>query len=595
MIKVREAKSITFPLPAMRRQFTMQLLTRFRRTSLFIFPAIVALVCAWLYWNRPRYADMTAYVPSDCLAFVEVDNPLALFDGIEQSEAWKALATPIGARSFRPINRRLIDVARWTGVGSADAVLLARSQLAIVFTGAETNKTDSSLTIRPLAVLVIETHTSQRRMKPVLEGHLQEFVQRMYDRPVLSHKQVDDIDVSEWLSADGGHRLVAAFADSVAMIGNDEASVLRCIDVRRGKSPSLAGNEQLKVLRAQAGSRDSSVFGFIPKAGIKPLLQAWILSHAGSAPDATTIARLFADVFGNIIDGLSWTSTFTDGVAEDHCFLSLSEGIANQLRANAVPDDRTILNNLSFVPRDAYSVSAYQFRDTEGFWRDLNALVSSHADVVAAIAARPLLRSLFKPYGIDDPDSFVRAAGPHLETIRQDENSPSVLVTDTLDRQGLLRASQERIGPAAKHEAVGDAEVISSSLNNWAVSFAENRFLIGPAENVRACVEAKAQSQTLASEDALRRSQQLVDTSLPIIALTFTDDRRAAISFVELFSHHGRSAFSTNAETINQASRRMPYAVAVTLMKDQSLEWTSRSSFGLLGSLLVRFAPENLN
>ena len=165
--------------------------------------------------------------------------------------------------------------------------------------------------------------------------------------------------------------------------------------------------------------------------------------------------------------------------------------------------------------------------------------------------------------------------------------------TDTLDRRGLLRASQGRIGPAAKHEAVGDAELISSSSNNWAVSFAENRFLIGPAENVRACIEAKA--QTLASEDALRRSQQLVDTSLPIIVLTFTDDRRAAISFVELFSHHGRSAFSTNAETINQASRRMPYAVAVTLMKDQNLEWTSRSSFGLLGSLLVRFAPENLN
>ena len=146
MIEVRAAKSIRFPLPAMQRQFTMQLLTRFRRTSLFIFPAIVALVCAWLYWNRPRHADMTAYVPSDCLAFVEVDNPLALFDGIEQSEAWKALATPIGARSFRSINRRLIDVARWTGVGSADAVLLARSQLAIVFTGAETNKTDSALT-----------------------------------------------------------------------------------------------------------------------------------------------------------------------------------------------------------------------------------------------------------------------------------------------------------------------------------------------------------------------------------------------------------------------------------------------------------------
>ena len=538
---------------------------------------------------------MAAYVPSDCLAFVEVNNPLEVVDGIEQSEAWKALAAPIGARSLRSINRGLIDIARWTGLGSADAVLLARSQLAIALTGAQANKTDASLTIRPLVVLVIETHTSQRRMRPVLEGHFQEFVQRMYDRPVMSRKQVDDIDLSEWSSADGGHHLVAAFADSVAIIGNDEASVLRCVDVRRGKNPSLAGNAQLMALRAQAASQDSSVFGFIPKAGVKPLLQAWILSRAGSAADATTIARIFADVFGNIIEGLSWASTFTDGVAEDRCFLSLSEGVANQLRTNAIPDDQTILSNLSFVPQDTYSVSAYHFRDTEGFWRDLNALVSSRADVIAAIAARPLLRSLFKPYGIDDPDSFVRATGPHVETIRHDENSPSVLVADALDRQGLLRASHERIGPTARHQAVGDAELISSSSVNWAAGFADNRFLIGPAEDVRICLEAKTQSQTPHSDDALRRSQQLVDTTLPMIAVTFTDDRKAAVSFVELFSEHERSAFSTEAEVINQASRKMPYAVAATLLKDKGFEWTSRSSFGLFGALLVKFAPENLH
>src|SRR5207302_7851934 len=115
-------------------------------------------------------------------------------------------------------------------------------------------------------------------------------------------------------------------------------------------------------------------------------------------------------------------------------FLSLSEGVANQLRGNMVSDDHSILDDLSFIPHDTFSFSAYHFRETEGFWRDLNAMVSSHADVVAAIAARPLLRSLFKPYGIEDPDSFVRAAGPHLQTIRRDANSPAVLVVDALHR-----------------------------------------------------------------------------------------------------------------------------------------------------------------
>ena len=538
---------------------------------------------------------MAAYVPSDCLAFIEVDNAVTLVDGVEQSEAWKALAPPIGARSLRSSGRWLVGLARWTGIGSADAVLLARSQFAIVFSGAEANQTESSLTIKPLAVLVIETHTSERRMKPALEAHLQEFAERMIDHPALTRKQVNGADLSEWSSPDGAHRLVAAFADTVAIVGNDEASVLRCVDVHGGRTSSLAGDQKLAAARAQAQPQQAPVFGFVPKAGVKPLLQAWILNRAGSAENGATIARLFSDVFGNIIDGLSWTSTFIDGVNEDRCFVSLSGGIANQLRPNAVPDDRTIMNDPGLVPRDAYSISAYHFRDTEGVWRDLNAIVSSHADVVGAIASRPLLRSLLEPYGIHDPDLFVRAAGTHLETIRREENSTSVLVTDAFDRPALVKAAQPGLQGAAKHETVGTADLILSTSDNWAASFVDNRFLIGRADDIRACLAAKDESRTPASDDAFKRARQLVDFSLPLIAVTFTEDRKPAISFVELFSEHERSAFSTNAEGINQASRKLPYAVSVTMLKENGVEWTSRSSFGFLGALILKFTPENMH
>jgi hypothetical protein len=226
-------------------------------------------------------------------------------------------------------------------------------------------------------------------------------------------------------------------------------------------------------------------------------------------------------------------------------------------------------------------------------WRDLNALVSSHSDVVGAIAARPLLRDLFKPYGIDDPDMFVRAVGTHLETIRLEENSASVLVAEAFDHQSLRQLAQQRLGPAVKTETVGDAELLLSSSDNWAASFADNHFLIGPEESVRRCLQARAEPKSLTSVDAFRRALRIVDVSLPITAVTFTDDRHAAISFVELFSQRERSAFSSNAAAIDEVSRSLPYGVNVTMLKDNGFEWTSRSAFGLLGSLLVRFAPEN--
>jgi hypothetical protein len=533
---------------------------------------------------------MAAYVPADSLAFVEVDDLVDLANGIGASEAWTKLAGPLGARASLLPNRWLIRLARWTGIGSSDAVVLARSQVALVFTGAEASQSDAALIIKPLTTLVIETHTSSRRMRLAMENHIEEFARSKYGQPTLVRKQIDGVELADWSSGSG--HIVTAFVDTTAIVGNDEASVLRCVNARKGKIASLAGNQQLEVQRRQVGT-GVSLFAFLSKAGVKPVLTAWVLSRGGADPNAPIAARLFADTFGNIIEGFACGFRFAEGGAEDRCFLSLSAGVADKLRGTVVPEDRATDTDFTLVPPDTQSVAVYHFRDVEGLWRDLNAVVSSHADALGAIASRPFLRSLLKPYGIDDPDTFARSVGTRLETIRLEENAPSVLVAEAFDRPSLRKLAQQRLGSTAKTETVGDAELLLSSSDNFAASFADNHFLTGPADSVRHCLQARAQSQSLASVNAYRRSQSLVDVSLPIIGLTFTDDRRAAISFVELFSASERSTFSTNASRIDEASRSLPYAVSATMLKEDGFEWSSRSAFGLLGSLALRFAPES--
>jgi hypothetical protein len=203
-----------------------------------------------------------------------------------------------------------------------------------------------------------------------------------------------------------------------------------------------------------------------------------------------------------------------------------------------------------------------------------------------------MLRSLLKPYGIEDPDPFVHAAGPRMQTIRLEETSPSVLVAEAIDPPGLRKLALQRLGAKPKIENVGDFELMLSTTDNWAASLVDNYFLIGPSEAVRRCLQAKVQSQSLSSTEAFRKSQRLVDVSLPITGLTFSNDQHAAISFVELFTDHERSAFSTSANAIDEASRSLPYSVSVVILKDDGIEWTSGSAFGLVGSLLVTLAPE---
>jgi len=535
---------------------------------------------------------MTTYAPADCLAFVEANDLTELAQGIESTQAWKALAGPVAARSNLLPNRWFLSLARWTGIGSPEAVLLARSQVAIVFTGAEANQAGSTLTVKPLATLIVETHTMQRRMRPTIEQHIEDLAKRVYGQPILSRKQVEGIDLSEWSSGDGARHIVAAFADTVAIIGNDEPSVLHCLEARRGNRAALAGEKQLDDLRQKVDAPHANVFGFVSKAGVKSLLQAFALYRTGSSSDAVTISRIFSETVGNLVDGLGWSSRFVDATVEERCSITLSQGVADKLRGGFVPEDRLALGELPFVPSDAHSVSLYHFRDVEGVWRDLNSIIASHADLIGAIATRPMLRGLLKPYGIDDADTFVHAVGTRIQTIRLEENSPSVLVTEALDRQGLRRVALQRLGAKPKKESVGDFELLLSSTDNWAASLADNHFLSGPAETVRRCLQARSQSESLTSTDAFRKSQNLVDVSLPITVLTFSNDQHAAISFVELFSERERSAFSTSASAIDEASKSLPFAVSVVILKDAALEWTSRSSFGLIGSLLVTLTPE---
>jgi len=568
-------------------------LNKTRRAKILLPLLLVALLVAWLYWNRAGHTDMATYAPADCLAFVEANDVTEVAQGIEGTQAWNALAGPVGARSSVLPNRWVMRLARWTGIGSAPAILLARSQVAIVFTGAHTSQAGPTLTIKPLVTFVIETHTTQRRMRPIVEQHIEDLAKRIYGQPIVSHKQVDGVDLSEWSSGDGSRHIAAAFAGTVAIIGNDEASVVQCVEAREGKRAALSGEKQLDDLRKRVGAQSAGVFGFVSKSGVKSLLQAYALYRAGSSSDAVTVSQIFSETIGNLVDGLGWSSRFVDGTVEERCSIMLSAGVADKLRGSFVPEDRLALGDLPFVPADAHSVSLYHFRDVEGIWRDLNSIIASHADLIGALATRPLLRSLLKPYGIDDADSFVHSVGTRIQTIRLEETSPSVLIAEALDRQGLRKVALQRLGAKPKTETVGEFELLLSSTDNWAASFADNYFLFGPAEAVRRCLQAKTQSKLLTATDAFRKSQRLIDLTLPITVLTFSNDQKAAISFVELFSDHERSAFSTSAPAIDQASQSLPFTVSVVILRDVGLEWTSRSSFGLLGSLLVTLTPEN--
>ena len=566
-----------------------------RRNIVGALVLLVGCLALWLYCNRTVKADLSNYAPADSLGYVEVNDLAEVASGITNTRAWKSLAGPVGAPTNLMPNKWLVRMARWTGIGSVDTILFARSQVAIVLGGAEGTQQGSTLTIKPLTTFIIETHTSQRRMRATVERHIEELARRLYRNPVFVRKQIQETDLQEWQTADGTHAILFTFVDSAVIVSNDETSVLRSIDARAGRRASLTGAGDLSTARLTLDSANAPLFGYIAQSGAKSLLQAFALYRSGPSPDAVTAARIFSDTIGGLIKSIGWTSRFVDGGVEDRSVIALADGVADKLRSSMSPERAPDVTKLLFVPKDIHSLSLYQFRDASNFWPDLNATVSSHTDLVGAVAARPMLRALVKPYGIDDADSFARGIGPGLHTVRLEKDSPAVLIAEVFDRPALRKAIAQRFGQNPKSEIIGEAELLSSPKDNWAAAFIENSFLIGPGDLVRKCLQTRAGSDSVSSNDRFRKSQPLVDVSLPLISVTFTDDQQAAISFVEAFSDHDRPAFATNAAAIEAATASLPFAASASLLKGQSLEWTSRSSFGVAGSLATELIPARAN
>jgi hypothetical protein len=572
--------------------YDARLLKRYRK-ALILLLVLVAFGAAWVWWSRTPKAEMSGYVPAESLAFIEVNDPIGVANGITGTEAWRVLAPPLGAPSELIPYSWSIKLARWTGIGSAEAVLLARSQFGLFFTQAQATESANTLTIKPLAALVIETHTSQNRMKAVVEKHVGQFAQRSFGEASIARKQIDGVEIVQWKSPDNTRQLILAVVDTVAIVGNDESVVLRCIEIRRGRQPSLATNQQLQTMKQQLRGSQAPLFGFVPKAGVKAVIQAWAFARAGNAADAAAIAPLISNAFGNLIDGFAWTSRLDQSGAEDQCRVALAPGVSQQLSDDLTPEPIGDKLDSSFVPPEAISVTSYQLRNPASFWRELNAVVSSRSDVLTAVASRPLLKALLEPYGITDPDNFFPAIGPRLQLVRLDNSTPAVLIAQTFDKPSLRKIAEQRLGRQPQSEKFDDTEILVGS-DGWSFAFAGDYFVTGPADAVRRCIDTKARGQSIATNGSFTRARSTIDVSLPIVSLTFSPDGPTAISFVELFSSQERSAFSTNAAVIQQGAASLPHSVSVTMMKADSIEWSSRSSFGLLGSLFTAFAPERV-
>ncbi|MGB7922276.1 MAG: hypothetical protein WCF57_03425 [Pyrinomonadaceae bacterium] len=567
------------------------------RPALLAVIALVLIAVVWLWWNRPQRVDMAGYVPADSLIYLEANSLPDIAEGIVSTDAWQKLAPPAGIRSGLGQIGWLSRLSAWTGIGSADAVVLARAQIAVTVLGLDAADEGETLKLKPRYALVVETHTGETRTRAAVEKRIGEFARRAYGEPRVESSEAEGVKFIKW-SAPGSERLiVAAVVGSLAVIGNDESAVQVCLAVRRGERPALAGNAQMEEMRRRVGGQAAVAFGYVSPVGSTKLLEIAATIFFGQAAQDPQVQSLIASMLpqlaSKVLGSAGWSARFAGGMIEDQYYLSLQNGVAARLGdALASPPGATFSAN-ELLPKETYSLSSYSLRDPQSAWRAFNVALSSQLDYLSSIVVPRLLQSLLKPYGIDEPESFLRAVGSEMVTARLDDAGAStVTIVEARDETALREFVSKKLGPNPRTERVGDVELlISKEEERGAASFVNGRLMMGSETNVRRCLEAKAQAQTLASVDAVRRATRLAAANGPAFAVTFTDDSAPARTFINaIAAQRGARTQPLNSADLERALAQLTYAVSETRLIEAGFERKTRSSFGQFGTLAAQFA-----
>lgn len=556
---------------------------------------LAAVAAVWLWWNRPQKVDMAGYVPADALVYLEANSLPEILRGLSQTDAWKTLAPPAGISSYIGEVAWLSRVPALTGIGSAETVVLARAQIAIAVLSLEAADAGETLKIKPRYGVIAETHTSEWRTRSAVEKRIGDFARRAYKSPTVERKKIDDIEFVTWKAPEGERQIVAAVMGSIAVIGTDENSVRTILAVKRGERPSLLGNTALEEMRRRVDAQNASAYGYVSPQGAAQLLELGVAAYAGQISNNPqiqgAIASRLPQLANKLLGGAGWSARFVNGSVEDRYFLALQNGVAERLKAPLTPAAGSGVNASKLLPQETYRLTRYNYRDPSAAWRGFNAAISSQLDALGAVSVSILLRVALEPYGIEDPDTFLAAIGTEIVTVGLDNaGSSTVTIVEVKDEKALRDFVSKRLGAKPKAESVGDAEIlISGDEERGAASFVAGHLIMGTEENVRRCLEARAQGLTL---DASRPFQDSLGkgSSSPGV-VTFTDDDTSARSLImAIASEPAARTRPFNEEETERALNQLPYTASETNLIEGGFERRTRSAFGQFGSLVSQFS-----
>ncbi len=557
------------------------------RWILFFVVLAILLAIGWLLWARPRDVDMAAYAPANSLMYLEINDPLAVVQAIVETDAWKLLnktGVEFGSIGKSSWTRKLIRVI---GIGPMQSVILSRAQVAIVVTNLGTVQEDTTLRVKPEVALIVETHTSETRIRGTIETAIMDLANATYDNPTLRRTLVNGVEFVEWRNKEGSRQIVSAIVGSLVVVGNSEAVVQLVLDSVGRRTASLKEDANLQRLRREFAGQESLTFGYVPQEKSAQLLSFAMPLILGRAPGDAGLQSVVSKGAAKLFGSLAWGSrSFRNGI-EDRYVLSLRPSLHSQLAP--------VFSNVSpphlrrQTPETLYSVTHYRFENAVLAWDVLKTSISSNVDALSAVVFSSLLKSALLSYGIHEPEEFLRSVEGEILTLRLDRDGEhTMLITGIKDREALrsLIAKSMKL-QAGTREGV---ELFADAGGETGASFLKDVVILGTLADVRLYSENNLIDGS-PDEEQMSRISFFTPLSDSSSILTYTDDSERVRRFLSTIM----AATRTPAEELvdlEPAIAKLPYSATQTRIVGDGLERITRSPLGQFSSLLPLVIPD---
>lgn len=534
---------------------------------------------------------MAAYAPANSLLYLEANRPLDVFDEVVSSEAWRVVTNVTGTPAVNSKSHWLRGFMRWTGIGPIQTVILARSQVAVVVNELRTAEEGDTLKIKPEAALLIETHTAERRIKPVVEEALQRLAEKTYGRPTERRVTFDGVEFIEWVAPEGSRQMVGAILGSLVVVGTSEDVVQKCLAVARGRAAALNADPEITTMRARLEADRRLTFGYVPSGNSARLLAVAIPILLGRAPGDSEFQRLITNGATKVFGGVGWSSTRYMSGIEDRYFIDLQPSIVDRLKPTFASVGAN--SKMPVAVPNVYSVTTYRFVNPKTTWQTLKTAVSSQVDALSTVVFSSILKSALLSYGIDEPETFLGAVDGELLTVRLDEDSErSILIARVRDRPSLRQFFLRTMTPALRPRGAESAEILEDVKQELTVNLGDELVVLGPTIDVRRYLELLAEGA--AKDSALPRLTFFASSPTAASVVTYTDDsdrvRRFASTIIA--TKDGADVFSERREA---AIALLPYSVTETTLGDRGIERINRSPLGQFSSIVPLLFPEKPN